>query len=431
MDSKPGEWSRGRCWGVQFVAKPARGKLGSLGGLGPLRGSSPPLAIEFGVGSLKLLQLAAGDPPQLVAAAQLDTPEELLTSPAERLRFQMATLPKLVRSGGFKASRAVCNIPAGQLFCKHIQLQKVEGVSLDALVEGVLPQHIGCDASALVFRHIEVAGAARGNKTEVICLAASRDLVRRLMQSIKSAKLEPVGIHNDFVAIAQSCAPAPHSHDGADRSPPQPMLYIDLGRGSTKVMIARGRDIAFARVIEFGGQALDDAIMDQLGCPMSRAIEHRLEIEDFHEAAVGPSTTPAERDHDADELDGEPGVEAKPAASSAMTSPLQALRALPVKRADLREPLEILTDEIKICLRYHRSRFPDARVGGVVFVGGEARHRALCAEIARALRLPGSVADPLARVARTGSEPASGVHLDECQPGWATVMGMCLCPTDL
>ncbi len=33
-----------------------------------------PIAIDFGTGSLKILQVAAGDPPVLVAAASLETP---------------------------------------------------------------------------------------------------------------------------------------------------------------------------------------------------------------------------------------------------------------------------------------------------------------------------------------------------------------------
>jgi Tfp pilus assembly PilM family ATPase len=98
---------------------------------------------------------------------------------------------------------------------------------------------------------------------------------------------------------------------------------------------------------------------------------------------------------------------------------------------DLTEPLESLTDEIAMCLRYHASLFPGRKVERAIFVGGESRQIALCQHIARVLRLPARVADPLAQVARTGNEPCVGVDLGTPQPGWAVAYGLSLCPADL
>jgi Tfp pilus assembly PilM family ATPase len=100
-------------------------------------------------------------------------------------------------------------------------------------------------------------------------------------------------------------------------------------------------------------------------------------------------------------------------------------------KADLTEPLEILTDEIAMCLRYHEGVFPGRRVDRAIFFGGEARHLGLCQHIARTLRLPAQVADPMAGVARSGQESTPGVDFRNTQPGWAMTMGLCLCQTDL
>ena len=64
-----------------------------------------PIAIDFGTGSLKILQVAAGEPPVLVAAACLDTPDELMTDQKKRLEFQLEGLPRLIKRGGFKGKR--------------------------------------------------------------------------------------------------------------------------------------------------------------------------------------------------------------------------------------------------------------------------------------------------------------------------------------
>jgi Tfp pilus assembly PilM family ATPase len=98
---------------------------------------------------------------------------------------------------------------------------------------------------------------------------------------------------------------------------------------------------------------------------------------------------------------------------------------------DLREALEMLTDEIQLSLRYHESLFPGRKVDRIVFVGGEARNRAVCQHIGRVLQAPAQVGDPMARAARTGSEPSVGVDLKEPQPGWTVPLGLCMSPTDL
>lgn len=405
--------------------KPFAG-LRSLGGL---RQGSPPIAIDFGVDSLKLLQLGAGDPPSLVAAATLHTPENLLYDQVKRLRWQMEQLPGLVRKAKFKTTRAVCAIPTGLLFCKHLQFQRADGVPLADLVHGSLPRELGCLPEELLMRHIEVGELSRSGRTEVICFAAGQESVARLMHAIKAAKLEPVGIHNEFTAILPAFGHTPGQAKEGDEA----TLYLDLGRGTTKILAARGGKMLFARTIHFGGLQLDEAVVRQLKCSMSQAIQERLALD-----AIVPGETPAPVNadpHDDADPEAAPSVEAQQAeptpARPEPASPAAATMSRVSRRIDLSEQVEILVDEISMCLRYIRSTLPDERIQKIVFLGGESRHRALCAEIARQVRLPAQCGDPLTRIGRSGSEPTVDVDLREPQPGWAVAMGMCLSPTDL
>ena len=79
----------------------------------------------------------------------------------------------------------------------------------------------------------------------------------------------------------------------------------------------------------------------------------------------------------------------------------------------------------------HDDRWPGRRVGRTIFVGGESRHVGLCQHVARAIRAPAHVADPLARLVKPGAGACVGVNPDEAQPGWAVAMGLCASPTDL
>ncbi|MFN7614154.1 MAG: hypothetical protein ACK5P8_03055, partial [Phycisphaerae bacterium] len=75
-------------------------------------GKELPIAIEFGTGALKVLQVDGAEPPALIAAAKLDIPPEIIHDAKKRWEFQLSALGKLVKKGGFKGKRAVCAIPA-------------------------------------------------------------------------------------------------------------------------------------------------------------------------------------------------------------------------------------------------------------------------------------------------------------------------------
>lgn len=379
----------------------AFGGLGRISGFGSLRPLGPqpmPIAIDFGVGALKVLQLSSGEEPSLVAAAMQETPDELLGQTAKRIAFQAGALPRLMREAGFKGKRAVCAIPAGLTFCKHMQFQKGDGVPVAALVEAALPVQIGCDPSALVFRHIEVgdfAKAGGGARTEVICMAAAREMVSRLMGAIKASKLEPVGMQSEFVATLKAFEGLSGGTGDGIAS-----MYLDLGSGSTKVLIAQGPKLVFAKTVEVGGRHLDEAAAKQLGCGLGAARSRRLE------SGAGRG--------------GDEPVSFGAGGGAAVCDGV-----------DLGEPLEILTDEVAMCVRYYAGLFPQRPVERVLFVGGEARSAALCQSVAKRLRVAAQAADPMAAVKRTGSEPAAGVDFEKAQPGWAMLVGLSLCPTDL
>lgn len=360
-----------------------------------------PVAIDFGVGSLKVLQVNAGPPLSLVAAGCVDTPDELLGDPARRFEFQAMALNRIFKVGGFTSKRAVCAIPAAQSYCKHMQLAAGDPGAIAAQVRVAVSGQLGCDPTALVFRHIDVERAGPAGKSEVICMAASRDLVERYVGAVRAARLEPVGMHAEHVAIVRAMSVIGQPGDT------QTTLYLDIGAGSTKVAIAPGQSIKFARTIDLGGRHLDHAVARHTRCDLHEARQVRLGL---RELGARPAPAPA-------------GGGSVAVAEADLATRL-AVRAVT-------EPIEILTDEVAMCLRYYESLFPGTRPARVAFLGGEARHVALCTHIARALRMSALTGDPMAGVARSGKEPIRGADLSGSQPGWAMVLGLALCPTDL
>lgn len=395
-------------------------------------GTSNPIAIDFGAGALKILQVEVrGGVPHLVAAAALQTPEDLVHDHNRRLDFQIEALPRLIRKGGFKGRRAVCAIPAWGTLCRHLQFPKADGLQTADLVGGAIAMQLQLDPASVVYRHIEVSSSAAG-KSEVVCIAVARDLVGRLMKAIGAAKLDPVGMHSEFHAVLPAFDPGTLKEESGTAT-----LYLDMGTLSTKVMIAHGEKIEFARVCSFGARHMDEMVAKQLQIQLSDARRERdtqderlqadpegvlAELARLHASRSSKSAQAGSA-----RLSVDPAVAvADPAEKSQIGS-----RDFLPPQPDLTEAVETLTDEVNMCTRYYATQGTGKRVERVVFLGGEARHKGLCQQIAKKLRLTARMVDPMARISRTGSEPAIGVDLKEAQPAWAAALGMCLSPTDL
>ena len=359
-----------------------------------------PIAVDFGSGALKVLQVAAGDPPSLIAAAAVETPLELVGDPVKRLKFQVEALPRLLKSGGFKGKRAVCAIPAAQMFCKQLQVPRIEGVPTSELVAAAIPGQFGCDPQSLVYRTLEI-GSGAGNKQDILVMGVQRDVVNNLMSTIAGCKLQPVGMHSEFIATLRAFDYV-HRREGDENLT---TLYLDVGASVTNVSISHGRELVFARVINIGGRHLDEYVSEQLACTIAQARALR----------VRQAT--------------EPPPPVKQAAPKAV---LAAVAGIFLNRRNL----IVLLMAIELMLLAVNLNFVAfshylGDMDRAVFVGGEARHRGLCQHIARALRVSAQMADPIARVGRGGTEPAVGVDLKQAQPGWAVALGLCLSPTDL
>jgi type IV pilus assembly protein PilM len=387
-----------------------------------------PIAIDFGTSSLKVLQVSSGDPPTLIGAACDQTPEEFIADPEKRLQHQISQLSKLLKSGCFKGKRAVCGIPGWATVCKHVQLQRIEGVSTTDLVSSAVSAQFGKDPSQLVYRFVQTSPVDKpGARLDGLIIAVERDLVQRLMGAVAASKLDPVGMHSEFASVLYAFE---YVHKRVADLVCN-TLYLDIGYGTTDVAISHGKDLAFARIIDVGGGHLDATLSVQLECDRKEARRRRLDPQP--QTLVKPMAARATGKGVASDIDSLVDRRQSPELAPGFSGMLHTLEEGPLcpEGGDVREPLEMLTDEIRMCLRFHGSQYPDKRIDRVIFIGGESRHRGLCQQIAKALKLPAQIADPLARIARTGNEAVLGLDIAQPQPGWCVPLGLCLGPTDL
>lgn len=350
-----------------------------LRAMNSVRPGARPIAVDFGVSALRVLKLTPNEPATVLVAGQLATPEEMIDNPSQRLMFQLESLPKVVKTCGLGGSRAACVIPPAQVACKHLKIQPLDNVPLATLVAEHLSDKLGCAPESLLVRHAEVQSA--GNQKEVIAYGASRSLVSRLIETMKRAKLEPVGVHNPFDAILQV---APSTDSGAS-------MIIDMGAASTIVMIVNKGEPVFARALEIGSRSLfaGDESLDE-------ARARSLEVASITGSGAGRH---------------------QPEIGSPDS-----------KGAD---PMEILTDELNLCMRYQRSARPDVKLKRALLAGGLANAPGMCGAIHGRLGVETRVLDPLGNLERVSRVKTIGVDLSKPQPGWTTTVGCAMRPTDL
>ncbi len=395
---------------------------------------SPPIAIDFGTSSVKLLQLSIVAQPAIMAAAELPIPDDIRQDRKKRIDFLAKKLPRLLSKAGFKGNRAICSVPSAQTFIQHMQINATDGAARDEQIHEQLSSQTGRLPQTMVIRTIDVAEVAREGQTrsELICLAIPREVVMRHVELLSGCKLQVIGAHSEVMAMVQASVRL--NADSADES--RTTLFADLGWGSTKVTISHGNQIVFARCIQVGGRDFDQCIADQMQCDLAEARAHRLSNDVFATTAAQTEACEAEA-VPALLRAGAQQAQREPSESSAQGEfGSSAAIAVDDDNASnsgqgLSELLEAITDELSMCLRYHRGVFRDRSVDQMIFFGGEARQVGLCQHIAKALRLPAQLGDPLTSFATGGSLCTPGLTLGEPQPGWAVACGLSTSPVDL
>ena len=366
-----------------------------------------PVGIDFGTGTLRLAQVEnAGSDFRLIAAASATVPADIRNDPSARLAFFTETVRHLWARGNFRGRRAVIGLPSAWLHIHPLRLPPIDEASLKKAIvwesEGKFP----FPSADAVLRHAIAGEVAAGSErlSEVIVMAARRDLIEGLLGAAGKARLEVVGMTVEPRALIDCFLNVYRRRSDAAIT----NCFVDVGHTATRVVIARGSRMYFARSIPIGGSLLDPRAASASG----------VAPEDAPDRQTARVETPA--------AISSADVRASGAWQSPRTGhpPATAGPSAQVDQA-LDRPLSELARELSLCRRYHDTTFPDALTQRLVFVGGQASDRALCLKIAQALNLSSQIGDPLIRMGRTSDVGLeSGIDRRLPQPAWAIAVGL-------
>src|SRR5687768_14560937 len=227
------------------------------------RSKPAPIGVDVGRSAMKLAQVAHEDGKmKLVASATIDVPDEGRSSSAGPLELFGRQFDRALNANGFRGRAVVLGLPASYMHVDRLRLpttlsdeQMRQAVAWESIDK--LPFH----PSKAMLRHL-VAGKVfdeNETKSEVIVMAARQELTDRLIATATKGKLEILSMRPEPLALVDGFNRAAKPDAKKPAAPPRTLAMIDVGHGATRLYIASGPCIQFARVIGIGWEHLKPA----------------------------------------------------------------------------------------------------------------------------------------------------------------------------
>jgi len=357
-----------------------------------------PIAVDLGATSIKMLQLQGSSAsPAVAAGGQFILPADLPESGTERREALVDGLQRLLAASPFRGRKVVSCLPDQTVQYKNIRMPSMPPAERAQAVRWEATDRFQLGEQDRV-EHLEAGNVRVGEETrdELILMAVTDDRLREHIDVLTAAGLNPIAIESTPVALARCFG----RFVRRDSDQQQVRVILDIGGASSKVVILRGRAVAFFKPIDVGGRHLDQAVADHLELQTDEAAELRRKV-------VAPRSQAEESDA---QLFG-------------------STRRENVHRAvfeSVRPVINELANEVGLCLRYYSVTFRGSRPGRIELIGGEATQVQLAEALAEQLQLEVTSAQPLDNVDLSGEQIT--IERRATQGLWATALGLALRP---
>ena len=194
----------------------------------------------------------------------------------------------------------------------------------------------------------------------VLLVVAYRDLIQRYVRACRAAGIKLVGIDLEAFALLRALGPTANvvRDDAA-------VVIVSIGHDRSTFVVADGGTCEFARVLDWGGGALDVAIARALDLAPSQAesIKHSLTLNATQERLEGHTQEQAVAVYEA-----------------------------------VRKELQTFVRELVSSLHFYQNQRGSLGIGEITITGGTAQLPGLAAELQRLIGVGVRVGDPFARL---------------------------------
>ncbi|NHC46012.1 type IV pilus assembly protein PilM [Motilibacter aurantiacus] len=293
-----------------------------------------------------------------------------------------AALRELWATGRFSTKKVALGVANSRVVVRQVELPWMPLADLKASLafqaQDLVPMPI--DQALLDFHPLEEFEAPTGARLlRGLLVAASREMVDKLVDAVQQAKLVPTSVDLTSFAVLRSIGSVVIAGPAADGPGVPVEAIVDVGACVTNVLVHQGGVPRFVRILPMGGQHLTEAVADRLGVPFERAEQLKQELGAGAPDGPAPEWDGSESDH---------------------------------ARRALADATSALVAEIRGSFDYYVASSGTAPIAHLLLSGGSARLAGLDARLSEATRLPVRTVTPLPRlrIGRTGlSEHALGL----------------------
>jgi type IV pilus assembly protein PilM len=357
-----------------------KGWISVLGGR--FSASIGPVGIDFGSGSIRLIQVRdVGGSVEVLAADRVEVPPDGMTDPVALT----AAVRGAFRSGGFVGRRCVVSLPRADVRIETVRMPVVNDERMRRAAVEEAARRFGLEPDAMEVDFLRTGATLDSGEglEEILLVAAAHEAIRAAIYPLITAGLRPVAIDTDFAALARVFSA--QCRRESDRTNVRAVL--DVGRTGSTIMILRGDQVAFCKRIEIGGARFDEAVAEHLQMDPRAAAELRIDRQG------GSGDTATDR------------------------SVYEAVRPL----------IGALIKEVTLCLRYYGVTFRGQPPARIVLTGGESLEPRLGPMLSASCRMPTVTEEEGFPVEALHEQIRARLQRDggAC-PTWATAIGLSL-----
>jgi len=335
------------------------------------------IGVDVGSTAVRVAEVAAGDIPVLVRAAQVPLPTGAVEAGEVRQPEAVAeALRELWSKSGVKSKQAHLGVGNQRVVVREVALpwlpEKELRDTLGFQVQEFIP--MASDEAVLDFDPLGEMDQGGRRMVRILLVAAHRPMVNTLVEAALAAKLDPQGIDLAPFAVVRAVGTG---DEGLDLDSSGDEAIVDIGAQVTSICVHDRGVTRFVRMLPSGGRDVTLALASGLG--VEEEVAERLK-------RGGSVEPPADETgaHDARAV--EPAAAASPAVElppPADRAPLDSLRTTRDAAAPLPDPAEVrqlaltragsFVDEVRSSLEFYTAQMPNASIGRVLVVGGGSR----------------------------------------------------------
>ena len=363
-----------------------------------------PIALDIGAHSIKMLQFEESNGALVARASGQWQFPAVVGDPEQRSEMIVQAVGEMLRGGDFKGRRSVSSLPSTEMDIRNVRLQKLPRQEMEKVMLWEARERFPFDVVPDRLKYLDAGQVRSGaeERSEIILLAASEKSIEDHLTMLSSAGLEPQHIYPEPLAVFRMAKRS--LRRDADRDTVS--VILDLGARATRVVVARGRQVVFIKVIDIGGRAFDEAVAAQLHLDLADAVELRARVMQEHAKLLGGNR---KSDHE----------EPEESRSDVDWTIRDAVRG----------KVEELAREITLCLRYCSVTFRGLRPNTVLMAGGQIYDPAVTELLGENLGIECNLAQPMRGIDVSRIKPGMGRGTPMCE--WAVATGLAMRDLDI